>query len=309
MKCFHHNDMDGRCAAAVVAEYFNDHDPADFIECDYSGIDIDVISEGETVVIVNLSFTEKTLDTLLRIIDKSEDVYWIDHHDSSIAAVSADKNFDESVRGYLRYYLSKEASGAALAYMYFYDCYWEDVPLFIRLVSDYDNWDKESIYSDSFMYGLVQYEQSPVVSGNVWEDLFNEYNFASTNPSLDVLDMEFIIENTVVEYPLVYSIIHDGEVVEKYLYVNDRSTVDSIGFESSLCGLRCFCVNARRNSQLFGDKIREYPLLVSFVYDGDKYRYSIYSEDPGVDCSKIAETFGGGGHKSAAGFTTSYPLF
>ena len=52
------------------------------------------------------------------------------------------------------------------------------------------------------------------------------------------------------------------------------------------------------------DKIKEYQICCVFAYNGSKWSYSIFSSDPEVDCSKIAESFGGGGHKGVAGFST-----
>jgi nanoRNase/pAp phosphatase (c-di-AMP/oligoRNAs hydrolase) len=40
-----------------------------------------------------------------------------------------------------------------------------------------------------------------------------------------------------------------------------------------------------------------------YAFNGEKWSYSIFSGDKAVDCSKIAESYGGGGHLSAAGFT------
>ena len=36
MKCFHHNDIDGYCAAAIVARYTENYNKDDYIEYDYS---------------------------------------------------------------------------------------------------------------------------------------------------------------------------------------------------------------------------------------------------------------------------------
>ena len=59
----------------------------------------------------------------------------------------------------------------------------------------------------------------------------------------------------------------------------------------------------KSNSLIFGEDIyNTYPICVVFAYDGEYYEYTLYSSDKNVDCSKIAEKFGGGGHKGAAGF-------
>jgi oligoribonuclease NrnB/cAMP/cGMP phosphodiesterase (DHH superfamily) len=45
-----------------------------------------------------------------------------------------------------------------------------------------------------------------------------------------------------------------------------------------------------------------YPFAASWYFDGKKYAFSLRSKENGIDVSKIAVSFGGGGHKHAAGF-------
>jgi nanoRNase/pAp phosphatase (c-di-AMP/oligoRNAs hydrolase) len=43
--------------------------------------------------------------------------------------------------------------------------------------------------------------------------------------------------------------------------------------------------------------------MVTFVRRVDKlWNVSLYSTKPEIDCGEIAKSFGGGGHKGAAGF-------
>ena len=60
---------------------------------------------------------------------------------------------------------------------------------------------------------------------------------------------------------------------------------------------------------MFGEKYSEYPLVMVWVFDGTQYVYSIFSGNLEIDCSKIAESYGGGGHKGAAGFSSKDLLF
>jgi nanoRNase/pAp phosphatase (c-di-AMP/oligoRNAs hydrolase) len=66
-------------------------------------------------------------------------------------------------------------------------------------------------------------------------------------------------------------------------------------------GQKAYALNAYRfGSQGFGEKAKEYPVCIAFIYDGRQFTVSLYSET--VDVSTIAKSFGGGGHKGAAGF-------
>lgn len=81
--------------------------------------------------------------------------------------------------------------------------------------------------------------------------------------------------------------------------------IDNFGFESYLDNIKCFCLNAKGNSLTFGHKIKEYPICVTFIFDGEVYNYSVYSADESISCKEIAERHGGGGHKGAAGFSSA----
>ena len=52
--------------------------------------------------------------------------------------------------------------------------------------------------------------------------------------------------------------------------------------------------------EAFGEKIKTYDICISFEFDGDNFVVSLYSER--IDVASIAEKYGGGGHKGAAGF-------
>lgn len=48
MKCFYHNDLDGRCAGSIVAQYRNNYNPDDFFEVDYvMDLPLDKNEDGE----------------------------------------------------------------------------------------------------------------------------------------------------------------------------------------------------------------------------------------------------------------------
>ena len=57
--CYHHNDMDGRSAGAVVAYYFGIEDNTNFHEVNYDGNlpDIENAKDFDQVIFVDYSFT------------------------------------------------------------------------------------------------------------------------------------------------------------------------------------------------------------------------------------------------------------
>lgn len=86
---------------------------------------------------------------------------------------------------------------------------------------------------------------------------------------------------------------------------------DDIG--KNIVDRRFLCINRERFNPInFGIDYHKdgYDGVVSFHYDGSAklWRYSLYNDNGKVDCSAIAKQFGGGGHKRAAGFTSSTTL-
>ena len=83
MKCFHHGDADGKCAAFWVSERFPHMTANDFILIDY-GMDIDwfyKFEKDEPIIIVDFSFEP---EDMRKILTKTTNVTWIDHHKSAI---------------------------------------------------------------------------------------------------------------------------------------------------------------------------------------------------------------------------------
>ena len=60
---------------------------------------------------------------------------------------------------------------------------------------------------------------------------------------------------------------------------------------------------------MFGDKLNEYDAVIPFFYINGKWKYSIFSNKDNIDCSQVAKTYDGGGHKGAAGWITDKLIF
>jgi hypothetical protein len=55
-------------------------------------------------------------------------------------------------------------------------------------------------------------------------------------------------------------------------------------------------------SPLLGELAEHVPFAAAFWFDGKQWTFSLRSREGGTDVSKVAQGFGGGGHKNAAGF-------
>ena len=283
MKCIYHNDMDGRCAGSLVAYFTGNHNPDNYIEAGYSSFPIDKISPNETVCIVDYSFTKATVHYLDTLCNKMHcAVIWIDHHTSSIE-LSEDSKYPwlKNISG-IR---SDKLSGAGLVYCHFMmtELVPELLPRYVQYVDDYDRWvyrlGEDTTY---FKLGLETIEYDAL--DPIWEE------FRQSDEKCD-------------------SIIAIGAIIKQYIDRSNAAYLESYGFQSTIAGLDCLVVNKRTNSWVFADKIDDFPIVATVVFDGEWFHYSLYSTDSSVDCSKIAEAYGGGGHKGAAGFRTKTLIF
>lgn len=280
MKCFHHNDLDGRCAGAIVSYFMDNMNPDDFIEVDYTNVpDADSVQHGEDVFIVDYCFTDSTVYQLQAIVAKGCHVIWIDHHKSSADLLMHKDQYAFMSSDKLRIVVDTKLCGAALTYMYFNYEVGRAMPMFLKYVDDWDRWVGRYPETYKFKLGVESIKHSP--TDTVWRDLLNM-------DSYDVLD----------------KIIHDGNVVERYTSEFNAQYCNQFVFKCVLKGLKCYALNIRLNSKVFGDLIKQCDAVVTFIFNGDIYQYSIYSANPDVDCAKVAEMYGGGGHKGAAGFSS-----
>lgn len=94
MKCFYHNDLDGKCSAFWVQQKEN-MNSEDLIECDYGArkADLSCVKKDEKVWIVDYSIDPNDMEKLSKITKK---VVWIDHH---ITAIDKYNNFSFKIPG------------------------------------------------------------------------------------------------------------------------------------------------------------------------------------------------------------------
>lgn len=285
MKCFYHNDLDGKCAAAVVSLHTKNRNPSDFIEVDYiMDLPIDKIEAFETVWFVDYSFKEDTKHILEQLIRKSCLIFWIDHHTSSLNLINKYPELNKILGR-----RQDGISGAALTYMYCHHISYDEIPYFIKLVSDYDCW-KYRYNPDTtrFKLGMDMKEHGPF--DGIWQELFED-------------------DDNLVSDKALEELLDSGRMIKSYIDMDNTHYRNSFAYESEICGHKCLVINRKSNSWIFGEKYNEYPLVMVWAFDGITYSYSIFSSDKAIDCSKIAESYGGGGHKGAAGFSSKELLF
>jgi uncharacterized protein len=261
MKVFHHDDPDGRCSGFWV--YFAFHNEPELYEVDYDKtVPIYTVEPNEEVWIVDFSIKPNEMTDLLGI---TPNVVWIDHH---ITSLKDYENFSPEVKG------KREVgmAGCELTFRYLYPD--KEPPEFTKLIADRDLWKFE--FGDRtrfFNLGLMANNYKP--DAPIWRTLANKEN--------------------------VDKLVADGKVINRFKTYWSKDLRDGIGFDTIFEGYKCYALNiGNADSEYFGDKIKEYDVIIAFSFNGHIFKVSLYSEN--VDVSKIAKKYGGGGHVGAAGF-------
>ena len=71
------------------------------------------------------------------------------------------------------------------------------------------------------------------------------------------------------------------------------------------------CMNACvGNSSIFGRFFDEFDAVIKFNFNGEKWLYTMYTNDDSpIDASDVAKRYGGGGHQHAAGWNVDEFIF
>lgn len=276
---YHDRDLDGRCAGAIVR--LATGLSTVMIGHDYGRPSpTDRIPDGAKVYMVDISLSEPEMDAL----NERCDLIWIDHHPAVIEAMS-----HLPLRGH--WDTTKQKSAALLA--------WEhlmghpNVPLAVRLISDYDAWVRPHDPSVlAFQLGLLSRPTGPEAS--LWADLLSSVAPAVAGNWCSLL-------------------IREGEAILRFQKQQD---IDICKLGAFRCrhpmGYRVLALNTpcQGGSARLLPAVKdadEVELFVLFSYTkDDRWRVSLRTSHPDIDCAKLAQFHGGNGHKGAAGFEVDH---
>lgn len=332
MKIIHHIDADGHSAASVVYFEcgFGGSDNIEFIPYNYGSGPIDLdpknVTKGESVYIVDICMDAKIWELIQKLVNKGCPVVHIDHHASGINMWNNEiqkeiSGWTPSKQGKLKskytHYFSTEYSGALLTW--FWSCMNTSerktpeataididgtrshfilannhgrtymLPSVIRYIDDHDRWIHQFPETRPFITALGTMDTRPMAGIDEKSmDLWNSLIYSERSGSVDRL-------------------VEAGRQMMTYRDSMNRRLQNN-AFECELRGVKMCAINTTTgNSDVFGDKYKQYDAVILFGFDGKagEWKYSIYAHDDSpVDVSKIAKKYGGGGHVHAAGFRT-----
>ena len=275
IRVFHHNDPDGYFSNYFVHRICLDFGDIISYEMDYNTpFPLKVINPKDRIYILDYSIKPEIMDELLKI---TKDVIWIDHHES---AINMYKDYDKEIKGIRKI----GECGALLTYKFLCKEHLSIdsnfIPEALFLVNDWDVWH----------YGNEEFDP-------------RTKNFILGIQTKNLRDID-IIDNICLN---VDKYIKKGKAIKEYLDIQNKTIVDNGGFEFELDGKSVFsCNTTAKSSEFFGDNLlKKYDILMPFRYNGKKdiWECGFYSNKENINCGEIASTFGGGGHKGAAGFS------
>jgi hypothetical protein len=304
MIIFHHNDLDGKCAAAICHCWAGiPDDRCEFVEMDYAKkVPLEMVKPGERVWIVDFSFSVADMTQLLEI---TQDVIWIDHHKTAIEKF---KDFPHKIRG-----IRKDGeAGCVLTWKYMHwwsargdepeelphdgrVCYLDrspayPVPRAVTLLGDYDTW--TMAYKDTVQFYEGMKVMDWAIGDPKWMELF-----------ICEADGVYGDGRPIEKVDKTRPIIEAGYIATRYRDAYCSGIVKTFGFESVIDGIKCWVTNLYGFGSLgFGAKMKDYPICAACISDGLQWTVSLYSTQ--VDVSVICKNHGGGGHKGAAGFVS-----
>lgn len=290
---FTHTDLDGHMAAMVIDSII----PEIPIFCNnYGNRRVWTIDQvfGKNVIFTDYSLPKKDFDDLMSGKFGILSLTIFDHHETSLKLIDKD-NFNTKFNVPLYMDIDIERCGSKIA---FEDCeaynliknlFSEDqaekAKKLIDYVDDYDRWQKKHIecdYINSYVYASgMMYPRSPIYTSMLYAP--------------DGLQK-------AIEYGKKF---YDNKM-ELY-----RTQEDAFAFEvEDFKGLHIKAIQGHGNSLMFKD-INEYDAVCVYHrdYKTEDWKYSLFTSKDDVDILSIAESFGGGGHKQACGFSTYDNLF
>lgn len=297
--CIYHADCaDGFASAYVVWKYAKDQDIEVIFEEGIHGKepDYDLLKDA---LVYFVDFCYKS-DVMKKVSSIAKKVIILDHHKSVYEDLIQNMALPENVQELLNYvkqttenkiewiHLSKNInynygvkgySGVGVTWDYFYKDI--EMPFLLQCIQDRDLWKWKIDKSKQILKGLDLYEYD----FEVWDDLINHS---------DVLDFLYSAGVTIEQY--------EEREMEKLIHSNLNYLDTTIWGAIPLINCPASWISD------VGSKLASgYPFVFLFYFTAEGVKCAFRSID--VDVGKIAELFGGGGHKNSAGFSLTHNEF
>lgn len=290
---YHKSCADGFGAAYAAWEKFGED--AEYFPCQYGEVkgvaDLDKLPNvsGRDVYVLDFSFPLSVMES---IIDLAKSFTWLDHHktafemwcDSELEAKGERDYYTYSSHG-VEVLLDNNRSGAMIAWQYFYPTH--NVPWIIEHIDDYDRWQFK--LSGTKEINKAIWATAPW-DFETWNDWVYRFPVAQRAAMIEVGTALLRDHNSRVEAG-----VKSGAMPCKI----SRNGKTFYGM-----ALNCPPNVTSDSGHMLATEGGTYGLLWYMNKDG-KVKCSLRSNGD-YDVSQIAQMFGGGGHKNAAGFEVEF---
>jgi len=196
---------------------------------------------------------------------------------------------------------------------------WREIcPEAVRLLGRYDIWDKDNPEWDSkvmpFQYGMRAYNGVYDPTSKCWETLL-AFDGAVTHSghSVSIIDAgDAILRFQVTQNQRIAEAGAFELDLPEFPIVTNRTVPglhkpeEWVPIRTDARTFRCVCLNTPLNNSSSFDSVwnpEKHDIMVAFaLMASGKWKVSLYSTKPDIDCGALCKTFGGGGHRGAAGF-------
>lgn len=260
---YHHGCADGVAAAWAVLMYFRDNGfEVDLHPGIYGEAPPDVTNRD--VIIVDFGYKR---DVLLQMADQARNITILDHHKTALKDLGDIKSLPHTID--LVFDLNR--SGAMIAWQQFHPD--RPAPLLFDHIQDRDLWRFQLSGTREITAAVYSYELKP--------ETFGELVFAGCGRLLNE------------GRPIVRKQQNDIAAII-------RNCTRTMRFDA----YRVPAANVpwMYASDVAGELAKGQPFACTYYDEPTERRFSLRSAPDGIDVSEIAEYYGGGGHKHAAGF-------
>lgn len=255
------------------------------------------------VYILDFSLPKPVMDKLFAV---SERVVWLDHHKTAFEMWCEDgeRSMCEQSNGRDEVILDNNKSGAMLAWEYFHPG--TEVPMLIKHIDDYDRWQFKPNGTKAFNKALWSYAPW---SFEQWKEKFYD-PYSGAEFYCDHGREQLITEGAAIlraHDQNVQSVVK-GSARECWIKAPEPIDLPGSFLDEVTQGWQGLAANCPPHLQSdVGHELANQSGTFGLLWSIDKdnnCRCSLRSNGD-YDVSAIAKAFGGGGHRNAAGFTTS----
>ncbi len=266
---YHGNCPDGFAAALAAKLYFKQQAVKSKNITFYKGAHgkLPPDCQDKDVYILDFSYKRQEMELLCQ---QAHQVTIIDHHITALEELTGlDQHYSN-----IDIHFDMEQSGAVLTWKFFHQ---STVPLLFQYIQDNDLWRFELEHTKTVILAIMSYP----MTFSIWSQW---------------LESEQAIE----------SIHQEGLILERQ--VNKQiSRYKKAARMGKIAGYNIPVVNAPSSlgSELLHQLSIDKPFAAAYEDKAERRTWQLRSDgENGLDVAKIAQQFGGGGHKNASGFST-----